>query len=120
MCRALPSSLLLLSRAFTVTLPVGGEASEFDSLKDTIGALPNKVINEVGMEATAADGYAHAVPRNLEEPPRHKLSAWQTTTENQPVLACTSCLHAVLIQVKADMTLFCDICMHLPVHSHIS
>ena len=58
-CRALPSSLLLLSRAFTVTLPVGGETSEFDSLKDTIGALPNKVINEVGMEATAADGYAH-------------------------------------------------------------
>ncbi len=55
-CRALPSSLLLLSRAFTVTLPVRGEANELDNLKDAIGALPNKVINEVGMEATAVDG----------------------------------------------------------------
>ena len=52
-CRALPSSLLLLSRAFTITQ--GDEprkkGAEYERLKETIGALPNKVITEAGMEA---------------------------------------------------------------------
>ncbi len=45
MCRALPSSLLLLSRAFTVTQPLESpsEDAPFDSLKETISSLPNKV-----------------------------------------------------------------------------
>ena len=44
-CRALPSSLLLLSRAFTVTQPLESpsEDAPFDSLKETISSLPNKV-----------------------------------------------------------------------------
>ena len=52
-----PSSLLLLSRAFTVTAPLAPSPSgqEYDSLKDTLSALPEKVIAEVSME-THADG----------------------------------------------------------------
>lgn len=43
--RALPSSLLLLSRAFTVTQPLESpsEDAPFESLKETISSLPNKV-----------------------------------------------------------------------------
>ena len=52
--RALPSSLLLLSRAFTVTAPVAGRPAEADlqmeSLKDTLGALNREVVDEVGFE----------------------------------------------------------------------
>ena len=42
--RALPSSLLLLSRAFTVTQPfqTPKPTAAYDSLKETLGALPNK------------------------------------------------------------------------------
>ena len=51
--RALPSSLLLLSRAFTVTQPLveRPKDAEYASLKDTLGSLPNKVIAEISMEA---------------------------------------------------------------------
>ena len=42
--RALPSSLLLLSRAFTVTQPLEAPTPDapYDSLKETISALPSK------------------------------------------------------------------------------
>ncbi len=42
--RALPSSLLLLSRAFTVTQPLEKPTPDtpYDSLKETISSLPNK------------------------------------------------------------------------------
>lgn len=51
-CRALPSSLLLLSRAFTVTQPIEVQkAAEYDSLKDALSSLPNKAIAEASMEA---------------------------------------------------------------------
>lgn len=48
-CRALPSSLLLLSRAFTVTQPLESpsEDAPFESLKETISSLPNKVWHSV-------------------------------------------------------------------------
>ncbi len=56
-CRMLPSSLLLLSRAFTVTQlsgaapsPAEGPAAELDSLKSTLGALNKEVLDEVGLE----------------------------------------------------------------------
>eukprot|EP00891_Asterochloris_glomerata_P009122 jgi/Astpho2/9122/e_gw1.00133.93.1_t len=51
--RALPSSLLLLSRAFTITQAdePRKKGAEYERLKETIGALPNKVITEAGMEA---------------------------------------------------------------------
>ncbi len=43
--RALPSSLLLLSRAFTVTQPLESprEDAPYESLKETISSLPNAV-----------------------------------------------------------------------------
>lgn len=55
----LPSSLLLLSRAFTVTQAPGtggapsdsgGAAAELDSLKSTLGALNKEVLDEVGLD----------------------------------------------------------------------
>lgn len=57
-CRALPSSLLLLSRAFTVTQPLSkgkGDESEYESLKDTLSALPKEVVDEIAM-SSPADG----------------------------------------------------------------
>ncbi len=56
-CRALPSSLLLLSRAFTVTQPLskGKGESEYDSLKDTLSSLPKEVIDEIAL-SSPADG----------------------------------------------------------------
>lgn len=56
-CRALPSSLLLLSRAFTVTQPLGKgkDESEYESLKDTLSSLPKEVIDEIAM-SSPADG----------------------------------------------------------------
>lgn len=53
-CRALPSSLLLLSRAFTMTQPLAAPkkaGAEYEQLKDTISSLPSKVITEASMEA---------------------------------------------------------------------
>ena len=50
----MPSSLLLLSRAFTVTEPLAGRACKEDvhmeSLKDTLGALNQEVLVEVSLE----------------------------------------------------------------------
>ena len=54
--RKLPSSLLLLSRAFTLTQQPGqpaaaeGPAAELDSLKSTLGTLNKEVLDEVGLE----------------------------------------------------------------------
>ena len=49
--RALPSSLLLLSRAFTVTQGLGGlrgsREAQLETLRDTLSSLPNKVIEQV-------------------------------------------------------------------------
>lgn len=52
-CRALPSSLLLLSRAFTMTQPLAEKkaGAEYDQLKETISSLPSKVITEASLEA---------------------------------------------------------------------
>lgn len=57
-CRSLPSSLLLLSRAFTVTQPLSKdkESTELESLKDTLSSMPREVIDEIAM-ARPADGY---------------------------------------------------------------
>ncbi|CAL8464272.1 g3807 [Coccomyxa elongata] len=58
--RALPSSLLLLSRAFTVTQPLESprEDAPYESLKETISSLPNKVIAEVTLDRDGDDDYA--------------------------------------------------------------
>ncbi|KAL3144484.1 hypothetical protein ABBQ32_004224 [Trebouxia sp. C0010 RCD-2024] len=57
--RALPSSLLLLSRAFTMTQPLAAPkkaGAEYEQLKDTISSLPSKVITEASMEAGHDEG----------------------------------------------------------------
>lgn len=57
--RALPSSLLLLSRAFTMTQPLSAEkkaSAEYDQLKETISSLPSKVITEASLEAGHEEG----------------------------------------------------------------
>jgi hypothetical protein len=56
----LPSSLLLLSRAFTLTTPTprvaegrAGAADELGRVKETLLTLPEEVIKEVSIEAAA-------------------------------------------------------------------
>mmetsp|Transcript_18273 Transcript_18273/g.39333 ORF Transcript_18273/g.39333 Transcript_18273/m.39333 type:complete len:828 (+) Transcript_18273:252-2735(+) len=53
--RGLPSSLLLLSRAFTITAQVKDVAAKKDlayaKLKDTIGVIPEEVVEKVSIEA---------------------------------------------------------------------
>lgn len=68
----LPSSLLLLSRAFTLTQAPGGggpppdqggSAAELDSLKNTLGALNKEVLDEVGLDVGQIGcGHARAHP----------------------------------------------------------
>ncbi len=53
MCRSLPSSLLLLSRAFTVTQPLAKSKEEYESLKDTLSSLPKEVVDEIAMAGTS-------------------------------------------------------------------
>jgi LETM1 and EF-hand domain-containing protein 1 len=71
--RALPSSLLLLSRAFTMTQPMEvttpeGKATEYDSLKDALSSLPNKAIAEASMEAKPDEAdKAREYERKLEQ-----------------------------------------------------
>jgi hypothetical protein len=56
----LPSSLLLLSRAFTLTTPTPrvatgrpGAADELGRVKETLLTLPEEVIKDVGLEVAA-------------------------------------------------------------------
>jgi hypothetical protein len=51
--RALPSSLLLLSRAFTVTQGVGkalAKPGDLEGLKDTLGALNKEAIQGLALQ----------------------------------------------------------------------
>lgn len=52
--RALPSSLLLLSRAFTVTLPPSDQKKkqqiQLESIKNTLSTLPEEALEDVNME----------------------------------------------------------------------
>ena len=66
-CRALPSSLLLLSRAFMVSLPQKdadkGADKDMDQLKEALSSLPDKVIAEASLEKlTDAAEYAPHSP----------------------------------------------------------
>lgn len=54
--RNLPSSLLLLSRAFTVTAPIGGPKKPVvgeDTLRETLATLPEEAIEDVEVMSTA-------------------------------------------------------------------
>jgi hypothetical protein len=57
----MPSSLLLLSRAFTLTSPLPstapgapGAADDLGRVKETLLTLPEEVIQDVGLEVAAA------------------------------------------------------------------
>jgi LETM1 and EF-hand domain-containing protein 1 len=55
--RSLPSSLLLLSRAFTVTAPIGkAPVTDVSSLRETLSSLPDEAVEDVELFATASDG----------------------------------------------------------------
>lgn len=66
--RALPSSLLLLSRAWLATQPIEAAAAEgarnphLERLKETLSSLPDEVIEDVGLEA-CSDRYTTDVHR---------------------------------------------------------
>jgi LETM1 and EF-hand domain-containing protein 1 len=58
--RGMPSSLLLLSRAFTLTSPLPsaapgapGAADDLGRVKETLLTLPEEVIQDVGLEVAA-------------------------------------------------------------------
>jgi LETM1 and EF-hand domain-containing protein 1 len=60
LAHGLPSSLLLLSRAFTLTTPTprvavggAGAADELGRVKETLLTLPEEVIKDVGLEVAA-------------------------------------------------------------------
>jgi LETM1 and EF-hand domain-containing protein 1 len=55
--RGLPSSLLLLSRAFTITAASEPDKrkAQIESLKETLSTLPEEVIQDVGFEACAEE-----------------------------------------------------------------
>mmetsp|Transcript_17598 Transcript_17598/g.52868 ORF Transcript_17598/g.52868 Transcript_17598/m.52868 type:complete len:846 (+) Transcript_17598:182-2719(+) len=74
--RMLPSSLLLLSRAFTltqapstggVTPGSGGAAADLDSLKNTLGALNKEVLDEVGLDVGQIGDLAKQYEKKLEQ-----------------------------------------------------
>lgn len=68
----LPSSLLLLSRAFTLTTPTprvaegrAGAADELGRVKETLLTLPEEVIKEVSIEAAAPTSSAEELEKRL-------------------------------------------------------
>ncbi|PRW58330.1 LETM1 and EF-hand domain-containing mitochondrial [Chlorella sorokiniana] len=67
--KSLPSSLLLLSRAFTVTQPLGRgpRAVDVHSLRETLSTLPDEAVEDVELFETAASGdKTEAIERKLE------------------------------------------------------
>jgi len=55
--RSLPSSLLLLSRAFTVTTPIGQPSSvDVSSIRETLSTMPEEVVEDVELFATTDGG----------------------------------------------------------------
>jgi hypothetical protein len=75
----LPSSLLLLSRAFTLTAPTPrvaagapGAADELGRVKETLLTLPEEVIKEVGIEVAAPTSSEFCAP--LPRPTSHSCT----------------------------------------------
>jgi LETM1 and EF-hand domain-containing protein 1 len=66
--RSLPSSLLLLSRAFTVTSPTGLAkpcAVDDAALRETLSTLPDEVIEDAELRATASGDRTEELERKL-------------------------------------------------------
>lgn len=70
--RGLPSSLLLLSRAFTITAggtpkDVGAAKDEkYEKLKETLGVIPGEVVDSVTVEKLGGVGGVEALQQRLE------------------------------------------------------
>ena len=66
--KSLPSSLLLLSRAFTVTTPIGQPSTvDVTSLRETLSTMPEEVVEDVELFATSDGGdKSEAYERKLE------------------------------------------------------
>lgn len=71
--RSLPSSLLLLSRAFTVTAPMvaGGRVkppvvADVSSIRETLSAMPDEAVEDVELFSTAADEQESVYERKLD------------------------------------------------------
>lgn len=65
--RSLPSSLLLLSRAFMVTSPVGQPSSvDVSSIRETLSTMPEEVVEDVELFATSSADKSDAYERKLE------------------------------------------------------
>ena len=70
--RSLPSSLLLLSRAFTVTAPIGAGkgrqrplVADVGALRETLSSMPDEAVEDVELFATTTDD-THAYERKLD------------------------------------------------------
>lgn len=95
--RGLPSSLLLLSRAFTITAGIKDvsekKQKQLESLKDTLSVLPDDVIQDVGFEACAEpSSEAAALQQKLELIKREEKLIKE---EEQEQLAAAATLTAV-------------------------
>lgn len=65
--RSLPSSLLLLSRAFTVTSPIGQQRSvDVTSIRETLSTMPEEVVEDVELFATSSADKSEEYERKLE------------------------------------------------------
>ena len=66
--RSLPSSLLLLSRAFTVTAPICKPAAlDVSSIRETLSTLPDEAVEDVELFATSDGGdKTEAIERKLD------------------------------------------------------
>ena len=65
--RSLPSSLLLLSRAFTVTSPIGQPSSvDVSSIRETLSTMPEEVVEDVELFATSSADKSEEYERKLE------------------------------------------------------
>lgn len=69
--RSLPSSLLLLSRAFTVTAPIGAgrgrqrpAVADVGALRETLSSMPDEAVEDVELFSTRDD--THAYERKLD------------------------------------------------------
>lgn len=65
--RSLPSSLLLLSRAFTVTSPIGQPSSvDVTSIRETLSTMPEEVVEDVELFATSSGDKSEEYERKIE------------------------------------------------------
>lgn len=116
--RSLPSSLLLLSRAFTVTTPVGVKGGvDMTSIRETLSTMPEEVVEDVELFATSDGGDKNeAYERKIELLEREEelireeqelevdfdLPISETTTGTPAEKAATAAARAVVKEAAAS------------------